>query len=250
MVQENKTSPLHYRLGRLDLLGDGDEALLNDLLRDRRRYSGGTLLQPEKSEFRTTRVVLEGWGIRFKTLPDGSRQIVNFLLPGDTIGLYGALFSHCEVGVEMLTDANLAETPCVRIIDTFRKSARLGASLCWIGGQDEQMLEQQIVRIGRMNALQRIAHLFLELHHRLRMSGRNEEQSCVLPVTQHHIADALGMTHVHANRSCRKLRDAGLLRVVNGSIRLHDPAALYRFCHFDDGYIDAEGVPVDARKRL
>lgn len=112
------------------------------------------------------------------------------------------------------------------------------------------MLEHQILRIGRMNALQRIAHLLLELHHRLRVCGQSEERARVLPVTQHHIADALGMTHVHANRSYRKLRDVGLLRAEHGTVFLHDPRALYRFCDFDDDYIDTHGLAEDLRQRL
>lgn len=242
--------PLHERLRYLQVLQHDDEALLETLLAVRQDYPAGTVLQQEGSQYAQTRILVSGWALRYVTLRDGRRQIINFLLPGDTIGLFGALFSACSTGIDVLTDAVLAELPCADVIDIFRESPRLGAALCWIAGQDERYLEQQIVRIGRLNACLRIAHLFLELRHRLLIGGADQHEAQRIPLAQTLIADALGMSHVHANRSCRELQRIGLLQIENGEFILPDPDALAEYCNFDNSYAIDEGMPRSTRKSL
>jgi len=139
--------PLHKRLDSLKLIQDEDIEILDRLHRKTADYPAGCIVQREKAPIEWTRIIVSGWAIRFRTTADGHRQIINFLLPGDSIGLYGALFPQSDSGVETVTDAKLAEFASTELMEVFRKSARLGAALCWIGGQDERFRSA-----ARMNA--------------------------------------------------------------------------------------------------
>ncbi|MDT8450933.1 MAG: Crp/Fnr family transcriptional regulator [Wenzhouxiangellaceae bacterium] len=248
--QPDLRKPLQTRLRNLSLLKPADEVRLEGLLSTIVVYEAGTTMQPEQSRYEATRILLEGWAFRFRTLDDGSRQIVNFLLPGDTVGLYGALFPTCVSGVELISDVRVAELPCESLFDVFAASSRLGAALCWIAGQDERFLEQQIVRIGRLNAQLRIAHLLLELFHRAVMSGASPLDAATIPIGQTLIAEALGLSHVHVNRSLRALREKELIEVRPQRIRLLQPDVLKNFSRYDFSAIDPKTIPDRFRQRL
>ncbi len=228
--------PLHKRLDSLKLIQDEDIEILDRLHRKTADYPAGCIVQREKAPIEWTRIIVSGWAIRFRTTADGHRQIINFLLPGDSIGLYGALFPQSDSGVETVTDAKLAEFASTELMEVFRKSARLGAALCWIGGQDERFLEQQIVRIGALHATARIAHLLVELQLRLLRAGIPPADALSMPITQKLIAEALGISHVHANRCCRKLEKKGLIEAAPGSLTLLDPGELKKLCGYDDDF--------------
>lgn len=221
-----------------------DIAILERLHRRTAEYPAGSILQHESGRVETTRFIISGWAMRYRTSRDGDRQIVNFLLPGDSIGLYGALFDRSACDVEMITPGMLAEFPCHELPDTFRASARLGAALCWIAGQDERFLEQQILRIGAMNAIERIAHLLVELQQRVLVAGSRPADAMTMPISQKLIAQALGISHVHANRCCRRLERQDLLETGADGLTLLDPRGLEQLCGFDRSLCGAMGIPL------
>lgn len=243
-------SPVHARLAEFDLLDSSAMDLLDRLLAEAAVHEEGTVLVREGEEDGRTRFLLDGWALRFQSLPGGERQIINFLIPGDTIGLYGALISRSDASVSLLTDARVAEVPCGAMIDLFHDSPGLGAAMCWIGGLDDRLLMQQLVRVARLDAVARIAHLLLELHTRLRISGATEIAACNLPLAQNQIADSLGMSEVHASRSCRRLRSEGLITTVNGSFVLQDRRGLASLCDFDERRFLGGRIPPAATERL
>ena len=242
--------PLQARLKSIGIMLDEDIAILDRLQRRTRDYPAGCIVQREKGRMEATRIVVTGWAIRFRTTPDGHRQIVNFLLPGDSIGLYGALFEQSDSGVELITDATLAEFPCAELMDLFRESARLGAALCWIGGQDERFLEQQILRIGALNATSRIAHLLVELQQRMLAAGAAPADAMTMPITQKLIAEALGISHVHANRCCRKLEKRGLIETGQQGLTLLEPTELKSICGYQSSAGPATDLPEASLRRL
>lgn len=241
---------LHHRLENLRILDRDAGDVLTRLLARVVERPAGTLLYTEGCPVESTRILLQGWAIRYRTTADGERQVLNFLLPGDSIGLYGALFERSSAGVELVTDARLAEFPCTRLMDVFRESARLGAALCWIGGMDERFLEQQIFRLGALNATERIAHLVLELQRRWMNAGASAAEATTLPLSQRLIGEALSITHVHVSRCCRRLSRRGLLETASDGITLLDPSALASMCGFDLKTPTIERLPKKAVSRL
>jgi CRP-like cAMP-binding protein len=241
---------VHIRLRNLDLLTSGDAEVLDRLLETVSGRVAGEIVQAERAPVDTTRFLLSGWAVRFQTTADGSRQVLNFLLPGDTVGLYGALFETADSGVELITDCRMAEFPSDRLMQIFSESPRLGAALCWIGGQDERFLEQQILRIGVMNATARIAHLLVELQRRLLNAGIPPAEAMTMPLTQKLLADALGLSAVHVNRCCRKLEQRGLLETGPGALTLLEPEGLKSLCEYDAHFTREQAIPARAAQRL
>ncbi len=234
---------LRYRLAALDFLEEEDWSLLDRLLERHQFATPGEIVVLEKQELKLTRVILSGWGFRFRSLPDGRRQILNFLVPGDVVGYYATVIARSDCGVEALTDMEYAVFPASDLVEVSRTNPRLMLALGWIAGQSERILDEQITRIGSRNARIRMAHMLVELYVRLRKAGLDRDQSSALPVTQAILADALGMSAVHANRTFRSLAAQGWISREHGAIRLEDIRKLSAIASFDHDYLDHGEVP-------
>lgn len=239
---------IHRLLRKFSCLQNGDRRTLDALLTSSRAMPVRATLLREGDRVENIHVIETGWAMRYKTLPDGGRQILNFLLPGDIFGLFGSLFEHSEFGVETLTALQTSTFPFAQMLEAFHESPRLALALTWLAGQDERQLDEQITRIGRRSAGERMAHLFMELHHRLSDAGIGGDAARHFPLTQSVLADSLGMSHVHANRSFRPLVRNGLVALRNNGIVLLDPAALAELAEFDASYLEEVEVPVKAQR--
>lgn len=242
--------PLHLQLESLRCLVPADLEVLDELLGHEHTYDRGQQLLLEDSEFKSVMVIMDGWAMRYKTLPDGRRQILNYLLPGDIVGFFSLLFETAEYGVETLTPVTVNATSPVNLLEAFRNAPRLAIALSWLAGQNERQLDEQIMRIGRRGAAERMAHLFLELRRRLLNNSMDREAACIFPLTQATLADTLGMSHVHANRSFRKLVRDGLVRLHDSHIELLDIANLAKIADFDASYLEQDPLPPTTRNAL
>jgi CRP-like cAMP-binding protein len=130
------------------------------------------------------------------------------------------------------------------------ESPQLGTALCWLGSRDERFLEQQILRLGVMNATVRIAHLLVELQRRLMDAGVPPAGAMTMPLTQKLLADALGLSAVHVNRCCRKLEQRGLLETAPGAMTLLEPEELKALCSYDEQSSGDTEIPPDAVRGL
>ena len=100
------------------------------------------------------------------------------------------------------------------------------------------MIIEHLVNVGRRSAVERVAHCFLELGHRLQLAGLGSETEYRCPLTQFDLADALGLSPIHVNRILRRLREQRLLTLRSHRVIVHDPAALKKFAGYDGGYLD------------
>lgn len=238
-----KDTALHHQLRHFSCLEPQDLQILDDLLQKESRFDAGTLLLAEDTRFEKVTVITEGWAMRYKSLPDGRRQVLNFLLPGDIYGFYSPLFDVAEYGVEALTPVGTMSFAATRMLEAFQASPRLGLAINWLAGLDERLLDEQIMRIGKRGAAERMAHLFLELHKRQMQAGRPDWESRFLPLTQPILADTLGMSHVHANRSFRSLVREGMVSLRDHEICLLDINALAALANFDASYLNQSEMP-------
>jgi CRP-like cAMP-binding protein len=211
---------------------------LNRLLGQRCAADKGKLLVVEGGLATRVSILLQGWAMRYKSLADGRRQVLNFLLPGDTVGIFGMLTRNAEYGVETLTPVILHSLRADRLLAAIRDPRRLAVVVNWLTGHDERRLDEQILRIGRRGATERMAHLFMELYYRLLKIGISEAEARCFPLTQNILADTLGMSHVHANRSFRTLVREQLVALYDGEIRVLDPEGLAVQAGFNPGYLE------------
>jgi CRP-like cAMP-binding protein len=157
--------------------------------------------------------LLSGLAFRYKLLPDGRRQILNYCMPGDFLGLQGSVMLEMQHSVEALSDMVLCVFPREGLWKLFESHAGLSFDLTWLAARSEQMLDQQLLSVGRRSAVERCAHLLLHLAARLGEVGMTSSQRTVsIPITQQHIADTLGMSLVHTNRTLGRLMREGAIR--------------------------------------
>lgn len=178
--------------------------------------------------------VLTGVLIRYRLLDDGRRQIINFLFPGDMAGLQSALDEPMTHGVEAMTDARLCVFPRNAFKRFLGQFHDLGFDLVWLAAKEEAALEEHLVALGQRNARERIAYLALFLVERARQTCLLDGDNRIsLNVNQSQIADMLGLSLVHTNRSLQSLRKDGLVRWTLSSIEVPDPEAVRDFVKFD-----------------
>jgi CRP-like cAMP-binding protein len=184
-------------------------------------------------------VLQEGWACSYKVLPNGTRQIISFPVPGDCVGLRSVLLRTADHSFSALTDAVVSSVEGDRILKCITDFPRLGAALFWAASRDEAMVVEHLVSIGRRNAIQRTAHFFMELAERLSLVGLATEAEFKCPLSQYVLADALGLTAIHVNRVLRQLRERKLLTLRNGRVHIHSLHRLRIQAGFEGGYLNS-----------
>jgi CRP-like cAMP-binding protein len=137
------------------------------------------------------------------------RQIVDFQVPGDFLGLRSALFRTTDHSVEAVTRIEASEVLASDILDGFANAPRLATAVLWAASRDEAMVVEHLVNMGRRSAEVRMAHFLLELGARLQLVGIGDKTGFDCPLTQYHLADALGLSAVHVNRVLRHAARGG-----------------------------------------
>ncbi|WP_294235322.1 Crp/Fnr family transcriptional regulator [uncultured Sphingomonas sp.] len=215
-------SPALHRLSRLAPLDAAAHAALGSAIARPQAFRARRDLVVEGRDIASAHLILSGWAARVRILPDGRRQFLSFVLPGDVVGLYDHHRPVAPSSIVTLTDM----TTCVPPDPTMSPS--LDQAYAVAHALDEAYLLAQIARLGRMNAMERIGDLMLELQERLAMSGLTQGHSYDLPITQETLADALGLTAVHVNRMLQAARRAGDLIWSARSMTIPDPKLLSR----------------------
>lgn len=182
-------------------------------------------------------VVLDGWACRYKLLPEGTRQITSFLMPGDCCDLHASVLERMEHSIATLTPARVAMVPRKRMEELILTRPAITRAFWWTQLVDEDTLRAWIVSMGRRDSTQRVAHLMCELYVRARNIGLTVGDHFELPLTQTTLGDALGLTPVHVNRVLRKLRLNGVMSLSGGTLVISDIAALAAVAGFDDNYL-------------
>ena len=182
-------------------------------------------------------VILEGWAARYRTLSDGSRQIVAFLVPGDFCDLHYDVLDHADHSIFALTRCRVAYMPIAELDPLMSAHGELARALRWGSLVDEATLREWIVNLGRRDAFERIAHLLCELHARMQMVGLVRDEQMPFPITQSEIADATGLTAVHVNRTLQRLREEKLVKLANRNLTILDLGALQTAAGFSGDFL-------------
>jgi CRP-like cAMP-binding protein len=166
----------------------------------------GSMLFLEGTSSAHLYTVLSGWAFRYKLLPDGRRQILNYCSPGDFIGLQGSVMEEMQHSIEAMSDMVLCVFQREGLWRLFETHAGLSFDVTWLAARSEQILDQQLLSVGRRSAVERCGHLLLHLAQRVEEAGLMLSPGKVrIPITQQHIADTLGLSLVHTNRTLGRL---------------------------------------------
>ena len=229
--------PFVERLKGCGPLQPNDEARLRSACKQMRSYPIGQDLICEGDEPGPVFVILAGWVARYKILPDGKRQIIAFMMPGDFCDVHVGELNEMDHNLGALTAVTVA-TIQKSEMETLVVSSPALTRAFWLTQLIEAaILRSMIVSMGRRNSLERISHLLCELGFRMKSANPKSTERFVLPFTQVALADAVGLTPVHVNRVVRKLRLNGALEVDERSIAILDLQILARIAGFDDNYL-------------
>lgn len=231
-------SPLALKLSAFVALSANEMTVLDGLHTRRRSFQSGRDIVQQGQSGNAAYIVASGWVSSYKLLPNGTRQIVDFQIPGDFLGLRSVLLRTSDHCVEPVTDGEASEVMASELIEAFTETPRLAAAVLWAASRDEAMVVEHLIDIGRRNAAERVAHFLLELHSRLNLVGMGSASGYDCPLAQHHLADALGLSAIHVNRVLRQLREKGLVTFRNGRVDFHDMDRARAFADFDAAYLD------------
>jgi CRP-like cAMP-binding protein len=234
-------SPLARKLGAFVALSEVELASLEVFHQRRRSFELGVDLVRQGQMGQLAYILADGWVCSYKLLQNGKRQIVDFQVPGDFLGLRSFLFRTSDHNAEAMTRVEVSEVSSTDLIDAFAATPRLATAVLWAASRDEAMVVEHLVDIGRRSALERTAHLLLELGARMKLVGLGTNEGFACPISQYMLADALGLTAVHINRIMRQLREEGLLTFRSGQVIFDDFERLVELADFDTAYLDQDG---------
>lgn len=229
---------LESKLAAFVALSQDERDVLKRFHRKRLTFTAGGDLVHQGQSDRVAYILARGWVCSYKILANGARQIVDFQIPGDFLGLRSVLLHTSDHGIEPVTDIEVSEVSGEDLLTVFSDFPRLATAVLWAASRDEAMVVEHLIDIGRRSASERTAHFLLELGARCALVGEGKKAAYKCPLTQYHLADALGLSAVHVNRVLRHLRETFKVTFRDGHVALGDYQGLIDFAEFDPVYLD------------
>jgi CRP-like cAMP-binding protein len=229
----SQSGPLD-RLAALAPLDGAELAVLAEAARDRRRIPVHREIVGEGRPIAQASILLSGWAYRIRQFADGRRQVLGFLLPGELIGMCRQSRPLASTSILAATEVTLCPAP------TSEPGSALAEAYAVSGAIEEHYLMRQIARLGRLNAYERVVDWLLEIRERLAAAGLTQGEYFPVPMTQEVLADALGLTSVHVNRTLQTLRREGVLELRSGTARLNDRERLKSLVEYRPAQVTGE----------
>jgi CRP-like cAMP-binding protein len=191
-------------------------------------------------------LLLRGFAYRHKVTSEGRRQIMSIHMKGDVVDLQNSLLRRSDHNVQALTNIDVAYIPVEAIQNLAFERPNVGKAMWYETLVDASIFREWTLNVGRRDARTRTAHLLCEFAMRLEVAGLGEQFDYELPMTQDQLADALGLTPVHVNRTLKALEAEGLIERTRRSVRIVNWKALANVGDFDPNYLHLETELVDA----
>jgi CRP-like cAMP-binding protein len=230
-------NPLARKLECYVSLPESDRLCLAEIITPGRMIAARTDIIHEGDDPRAVNVVLDGWACRYRQFANGRRQIVSLLLPGDPCDPHVFLLDEMDHTIGAITPVLLGHISGTALQAARARSPQLDLAFHREALATAAMQREWTVSLGSRTGIERLAHLFCELHARLAAIGLTDGNTCAMPITQNDLGDAMGQTSVHINRTLQELRSMGLITLRSRRLTIHDPVALARLAHFDTAYL-------------
>ena len=226
---------LARKLGNFTALSDEDHLLLDQVTANAERVGRQQDIAREGETPEYVRLILSGFACRYKVLPDGQRQIVAYLLPGDFCDVHVFILRAMDHSIATLSECTVVTIPRQAVL-VLTERPTIARALWWSTLVDEATLREWLLNVGQRRAEVRIAHLLCELLMRLRTVGL-ADNSYALPITQPDLADTVGLSAVHVNRSLQTLRAQDLITFEKQTLVIPDVDRLFAFSGFNPNYL-------------
>jgi CRP-like cAMP-binding protein len=214
--------------------------LTKDELAFMRRFKSGEVDVPQGQDVMSQgqkspvlQTVLSGMAVRSLLLEDGRRQVINFVFPGDLVGLHSGLMGEARHSITAVTDMTLCTFPRDRIWSLFVKQPERAYDVTWMAAVEQHFLGETIATLGQRDATERVAWALVRIWRRLVALGMERHGEVPFPFRQQDLSDALGLSIVHTNRRIVALRRAKLAEISGRRLVMHDHAGLSRLAHLD-----------------
>jgi CRP-like cAMP-binding protein len=230
-------NPLIQKLEQFQKLSDDEKRVLEAAITNVVEFGSREDIISDGERPECVHLLLTGWAARYKILSDGERQIMAYLIPGDLCDIHITLLDRMDHGIASLSRCEVGLIPRAKVDEIMTEHTQLARALFWATLVDEAILREWLVSIGRRSAEKRVAHLFCEMLLRLRAIGLTTDDSFELPLTQEELADTMGISSVHMNRTLQELRSADLITSKGRLLIINDAERLMEFSGFDPDYL-------------
>lgn len=234
---------LLLKLRARDDVAPEEEEALRGLVQGTREVAADRVVIREGELLDSAVLLLEGLMCRYRDMRNGARQISELQIPGDFLDLHGFTLKKLDHNVMSLTPARMAIVPHERLRAVTESYPHLTRLLWMSTNIDAAVHREWMLSIGRRPALARLAHLFCELHFRFDVVGMTNGGSYPLSLTQADIAECLGLTPIHVNRTLMELRHSGAVEFRSRRVTIHDFDRLMRVAEFDPIYLHLDKRP-------
>ncbi|WP_430449633.1 Crp/Fnr family transcriptional regulator [Rhodophyticola sp.] len=235
-MSDDSQSCLVEKLSYYIDIDDTAEDQLASLEEHERGYHRHQEVYSEGDELKYLYVVKEGWFYSYTDMPDGRRQIVRVLHPGDIIGFPDIAFTEATCNVRASEDGCLCPFPKRKLDAIFKESPKLTALMFSIANRDHACVIDTLRAMGRMSARERLSYFFLDLISRLRITNKQMTDMIRMPMNQHEMGDALGLTHTYVSKTIREMEDEGLISRDGDTLTLEQEDRLKSMVDFSDRY--------------
>lgn len=221
-------------------ISDEEERAIRDTIAETRKAKADQILVHAGQELSVSLMLVDGWMARSKDLSGGERQFTELHVAGDFADLHSFTLKRLDHDVVTLSDCTIAIAPHDRLQALVERHPRLARIYWFLTNVDAAIHRESALSLGQRSALARMAHLFCELCARLEVVGLAEGGRYDFPLTQRELADCLGLTVVHANRTVQELRRRGLIELGSRQVTILDRPGLEGVAEFDPAYLYLE----------
>lgn len=224
-------------------ISDAEAEAIRGAVGEARTYPAGRTIIEAGELLEHSTLLLDGLMCRYKDLSGGQRQIAEIHVPGDFVDLHSYTLKRLDHNIMALTPCRVVLVPHANIKRITDASSHLTRIYWFSTNLDAAIHREWVLSLGRRTALSRTAALFCELQVRLAIVGLADETGFDFDLNQTELAECLGLTPVHVNRTLKELRTQRLVTFRQRRVTIHDLAGLRRVAEFDPGYLYLDKQP-------
>jgi CRP-like cAMP-binding protein len=232
------------KLRRRIEISSEEELTIRSAVTETRTIPADEILVRGGEELNSSVMLLDGWLARRKNLPGGEQQVIGLHIAGDFADLHGFTLKRLDHDVVTLCNCTIGIVPHERLHDITERHPRLARAYWLTTNVDAAMHRELALSLGQRPAISRMAHLFCELYLRLDVVGRARPDGYEFPLTQRELAQCLGLTLVHANRTVQELRRRRLIELESRQLTILDRSGLEDVAEFDPAYLYLDRLAV------